>query len=63
MVSQSYSSRTIVDDRGKPIVEKKVTSKREVIEPSGRTLIEKDKYYENQRENKIRKTNKKQIDN
>lgn len=47
MVSTSYSSRTVVNDKGQPIMEKEIVSKREVIEPSGRTLIEKDKYYEN----------------
>lgn len=40
-------------------MEKEIVSRREVIEPSGRTLIEKDKYYENSKDNKIRKTNKK----
>jgi hypothetical protein len=34
-------------------VEKEIKSRREVVEPSGRILIEKDKYYENPKENKI----------
>lgn len=59
MISTSFSSKTIINDLGKPIVEKEIKSKREVVEPSGRILIEKDKYYENPKENKIWKTNKK----
>ena len=53
MISTSFSSKTIINDLGKPIVEKEIKSKREVVEPSGRILIEKDKYYENPKENKI----------